>query len=170
MTPLNAERARRAILEHTERMAESAAAAGPGAAVPTTPKWTITDLVEHVGQTQHWTAEIIERRITDPAQLPTEVATLPTDPGEWPAWLSQSAQRVASAFSDEALDAPEFNPAGDERPGTRFWLTNVLNEAVVHGFDAANAANRPDDIDADIADVRVPHTRTPLGETLAAVR
>jgi hypothetical protein len=42
--------------------------------VPITPEWTITDLVEHVGRTQHWVAEIIERRITDPTQLPTETA------------------------------------------------------------------------------------------------
>ena len=74
MTELNAERSRRAIVEHTRRLAESAAAAGPDTAVPTTPKWTITDLVAHVGQTQHWVAEIIERRITDPTQLPKEMA------------------------------------------------------------------------------------------------
>src|SRR3954454_16656242 len=151
MTELNAEHARRAIVEHTRRLAESAAAAGPDAAVPTTPEWTITDLVEHLGQTQHWVAEIIERRITDPAQLPTDAAVLPTDPGEWPAWLSQSAQRVASACSDDALDAPVFNPAADERSGARFWLSSMLNEAVVQVFDAANAAGRPADIDADIA-------------------
>lgn len=30
-------------------------------------------------------------------------------------------------------------------------MTSMLNEAVVHGFDAANAADRPADIDADIA-------------------
>ena len=151
MTELNAEHARRAIIEHTRRLAESAAAAGPDAAVPTTPGWTITDLVEHVGQSQDWVAEIIERRITDPTQLPTEMAVLPTDPGEWQAWLSESALRVASACSDDALDAPVFNASGDERSGTRFWMSGALNEAVVHGFDAANAANRPSDIYADIA-------------------
>ncbi|HEY3610419.1 MAG TPA: maleylpyruvate isomerase family mycothiol-dependent enzyme [Pseudonocardiaceae bacterium] len=150
MTELNAEQARRAIVEHTQRLAGSAVAAGPDAAVPTAQGWTITDLVEHVGQSQNWVAEIIERRITDPTQLPTEMAVLPTDPREWPAWLSESAQRVASACSDDALDAPVFNPAGDERPGTRFWLSSALNEAVVHGFDAANAADRPADIDNDI--------------------
>ena len=48
--------------------------------MPTAPQWTITDLVEHVGQTQHWVAEIIERRITDPTQLPTEMAVLPDRP------------------------------------------------------------------------------------------
>ena len=91
MIELNAELARRAIVEHTRRLAESAAAAGPDAAVPTTPGWTISDLVAHVGQTQHWVAEIIERRIIDPTQLPSEMAVLPTDPREWQAWLSESA-------------------------------------------------------------------------------
>jgi uncharacterized protein (TIGR03083 family) len=151
MGELNAERARRAIVEHTRRLAESAVAAGPDAAVPTAPEWTVTDLVRHVGQTQHWTAEIIERRITDPTQLPTEYAVLPTDPVQWQAWLTEAGQRVADACSDDALDAPVFNAAGDERPGTRFWMSNVLNETVVHGFDAANAADRPADIDADVA-------------------
>ncbi|MEV6611673.1 maleylpyruvate isomerase family mycothiol-dependent enzyme [Kutzneria sp. NPDC051319] len=155
MTELNADHTRRAIVEHTRHLAESAAAAGPDVAVPTAPKWTIADLVEHVGQTQHWVAEIIERRITDPTQLPTELAVLPTDPREWQAWLSASAQRVASACSDDALDAPVFNAAGDERSGTRFWMASMLNEAVVHGFDAANAAGRPADIDADVAAVLI---------------
>src|SRR6185503_18498630 len=101
----------RAIVEHTRRLAESAAVAGPDAAVPTAPEWTIADLVEHVGQTQHWVAEIIERGITDPAQLPTEMAVLPADPSEWQAWLSEAAHRVARACSDDVLDAPVFNPA-----------------------------------------------------------
>ena len=70
MTELNAELARRAIIEHSRGLAESAAAAGPEAEVPTTPEWTIADLVEHVGQTHHWVAEIIERRITDPPSCP----------------------------------------------------------------------------------------------------
>src|SRR5262245_46479667 len=151
MTELNAEHARRAIVEHTRRLAVSAAAAGPDAAVPTAPEWTISDLVEHVGQTQNWVAELVERRITDPTQLPTEMAVLPTQPRAWQAWLSESAQRVTSACSDDALDAPVFNAAGDERSGTRFWMSSMLNEAVVHGYDAANAADRPDDIDADVA-------------------
>jgi hypothetical protein len=108
-------------------------------------------LVEHVGQTQHWVAEIIERRITDPAQLPAEMAVLPARPGEWARWLSQASQRVATACSDDALDAPIFNAAGDARSGTRFWLLSVLNEAVIHGFDAAAAAGETADVDADVA-------------------
>lgn len=74
---------------------------------------------------------------------------------QWQAWLSASARRVASACSEEALDAPVFNPAGDERSGARFWLVSVLNEAVVHGVDAATTAGRPIDIEADIASVLI---------------
>ena len=99
MTERHSERDRRAVIEHTRRLAEAVSVAGPDTAVPTTPGWTITDLVEHVGQTQHWVADIIERRITEPTQLPTECAVLPTDPREWQAWLSESATRGSPAVS-----------------------------------------------------------------------
>ncbi|GAB3974766.1 maleylpyruvate isomerase family mycothiol-dependent enzyme [Actinoallomurus acanthiterrae] len=151
MTELNADLARRAIVEHTRRLAESAVAAGPSAVVPTTPEWTVAELVKHVGQTQNWVAEIVERRITDPTRLPTELAEFPADPGRWQAWLTESAQRVANACSDEALVAPMFNASGDQRSGGRFWMSSMLNEAVVHGFDAATAANRPTEVDPDVA-------------------
>lgn len=157
MTELNPAHARRAIIEHTRYLADSAASAGPEAAVPTTPKWSIIDLVEHVGQTQHWTAEIIERRVTDPAQLPTEVPVIPTDPHQWGTWLSESAHRAAHACSDATLDAPVLNAAGDDRTGMQFWMGNLVNEAVIHGFDAAGAAGRPVDIDADLAAALVSH-------------
>jgi uncharacterized protein (TIGR03083 family) len=145
---LSAESVREAIVEYSGRLAGSAVVAGAGAAVPTAPEWTVADLVEHVGQTQHWVAEIIERRIVDPTQLPTEMAVVPSDPAEWQAWLAESAQRVADACSDEALVAPVFNAAGDERSGAQFWMTSMLNESVIHGFDAANAANTAGGADA----------------------
>lgn len=151
ITELNTERARQGIVEHSRRLGESAVAAGPATGVPTAPAWTIADLVAHVGQTQHWVAEIIERRITEPTLLPAEFAELPTDSDDWQAWLSASARRIVSACPDDALDAAVFNPAADDRSGTRFWLSTILNEAVIHGFDAANTAGRPVDIDADIA-------------------
>lgn len=155
MTKLNAARARQAITDHTQRLAEAAAAAGPDAPVPTTPGWTISNLVEHLGQTQNWVAEIIEKRVNDFTQFPTEYATLPEDPAEWQAWLSASAQRVTDACSDEAMTAPVLNAAGDERTGTEFWLSSSLNEAVIHGVDAALTAGHPTDIDADIAAVLI---------------
>ncbi|XVU21920.1 maleylpyruvate isomerase family mycothiol-dependent enzyme [Actinoplanes sp. CA-054009] len=148
MTELSPARARQAILDHTSRLAASATAAGPGAPVPTAPEWTVADLVAHLGQTQHWVADIVDQRVTDPAKLPTEMAELPATPAEWPSWLAESSERVTKAL---ALNVPIFNAAGDNRSGTEFWLSSMLNEAVVHGADAADAANRPTDVDPDIA-------------------
>jgi uncharacterized protein (TIGR03083 family) len=148
---LRAERCRQTLRDHTQRLAESAVAAGPEASVPTCPGWTVTNLVEHVGQTQHWVSEIVERRITDPAELPTEMAEPPAGPEAWSAWLSGSAARLAAACSDEALQAPVFNAAADNRNGAQFWLHSQLNEAVIHGFDAAAAAGHDYEVDADIA-------------------
>jgi uncharacterized protein (TIGR03083 family) len=137
---LSAERSRQALRRHTERLAESARAAGPDARVPTAPEWNAADLVEHLGHTQNWVAEILERRITDPTQLPTEMVAMPADPQAWSDWLVESSGRAAAAASDAALEAPVFNAAADERTGGQFWLHSLLNEAVVHGFDAAAAA------------------------------
>ena len=158
MSPeLSAERCRQALQDHTRQLAESALAAGAAASVPTCPGWTVTGLVEHVGQTLHWVSEIVERRITDPAELPTEVAELPADPQAWPAWLAEAAARAAAACSDAALEAPVFNAAGDHRTGARFWLHSLLNEAVVHGFDAAAAAGHDYNLDADVAADLITH-------------
>lgn len=148
---ISADRCRQALKDHTERLAERACEVGAEASVPTCPDWTVTNLVEHVGQTLHWVSEIVERRITDPARLPTEMAVLPADTAAWPVWLSEAAARAAAACSDEALDAPVFNPAGDDRTGTGFWLRSLLNEAVIHGADAAAAAGHHHDLDADVA-------------------
>ncbi|MFL6119221.1 maleylpyruvate isomerase family mycothiol-dependent enzyme [Actinophytocola sp.] len=152
MSPeLSAERCRQALLDHTRRLAECALAAGGDAAVPTCPEWTVAGLVQHVGQTQRWVSELIERRVTDPSELPTEMAEPPAEPQAWPAWLSDAAARAAAACSDAALEASVFNAAGDNRTGAQFWLHSLLNEAVVHGFDAAVAAGHDYDLDADIA-------------------
>jgi MDMPI C-terminal domain/Mycothiol maleylpyruvate isomerase N-terminal domain len=175
---LSAERSRRAVKRHTERLAESARAAGPDAPVPTAPDWNAAELVEHLGHTQNWVAEILERRITDPTKLPTEMVAMPADPQSWPDWLGESSGRAAAAASDAALEAPVFNAAGDERTGGQFWLHSLLNEAVIHGFDAAaaeagTAAAAADtyDIDADVAaELITNHLAMLTSPTWAALR
>ena len=116
MTELNADRARRAIVEYTRRLAESAAAAGPDAAVPTAPEWTVSDLVEHVGQTQHWVAESIERRITDPAHCPWTWPYSPPTPamaGGAVGVRERVATRAPMTRSTRRCSTPR-----DERSGT----------------------------------------------------
>jgi hypothetical protein len=175
---LSAERSRRAVLDHTSRFAEDARSAGPDAPVPTASEWTARDLVEHLGQTQNWVAEILERRITDPMQLPTEMAMVPEDPGSWPDWLGASARRATWAASDATLGADVFNAAGDDRTGGQFWLHSLVNEAVVHGFDAAAAAAGSGEVpatsfavDADVsAELITNHLAMPTSPTWATLR
>ena len=114
---MTAERRRQALRAHTERLAAYVAAAASDADVPTCPGWTVADLVAHVGQTLHSVSEIIERRIVDPTQLPMEMAAVPSEPGDWPAWLSAGWCAAAAACSDEALEAPVFNAAADDSHG-----------------------------------------------------
>lgn len=137
---LSAQSARQAVESHTIRLAESVRIAGPEAQVPTVPDWKVAALVEHLGQSQRWVAEILEQRIPDPSQLPTQIEAMPADPDSWRTWLGEGAARAAAAASDSALEAPVWNAAGDERTGGQFWLHSLLNEAVIHGFDAAAAA------------------------------
>lgn len=168
---LSAERCRQALQDHTRQLAECAGSAGSEASVPTCPGWTVTNLVEHVGQTLHWVSEIVERRVTDPSGLPTDAAELPAEPQAWPAWLSDAAARAAAACSDTALKASVFNAAGDDRTGAQFWLHSLLNETVVHGFDAAAAAGHDHDLDADVAaDLITNHLAMLTSPTWAAQR
>ncbi|MGH3504350.1 MAG: maleylpyruvate isomerase family mycothiol-dependent enzyme, partial [Nocardioidaceae bacterium] len=97
----------------------------------------LSQLVEHVGQTQYWVASIVEDRVADPSQLPTWSAALPADQDAWAAWLAQGASRLAAACADAGNGAPVWNPAGDSRSGTRFWLRRVLAETIIHRADAA---------------------------------
>ena len=120
MIELPLERYGQALVDQTAQLAETARRAAVDAPVPTCPEWTLRQLVEHIGQTQHWVASIVEKRVSDPSQLPTSVAALPADRDAWASWLAEGASQLAAACVDAGADAPVWNPANDGRSGTRF--------------------------------------------------
>ena len=65
---LTLERYGQALVDQTAKFAETAYQATVDAPVPTCPEWTSSQLVEHVGQTQHWVASIVEQRVSDPSR------------------------------------------------------------------------------------------------------
>ena len=67
------------------------------------------------------------------------------------AWLTEGASRLAGAFADAGIDAPVWNPSGDSRSGTQFWLRRVFAETVIHRADAAATADVAYDVDAELA-------------------
>jgi uncharacterized protein (TIGR03083 family) len=140
-----------ALVEQTEQFADTASRAAAETPVPTCPDWTLSQLVEHVGQTQHWVASIVATRASDPSQLPTTYATLPVDQDAWAPWLAEGASLLAAACVEAGEDAPVWNPAGDGRSGIQFWLPRVLAETIVHRADAAATADVAYQLDAELA-------------------
>ena len=151
MMELTLEQHGQALVDQTAQFAETVRRATTDAPVPTCPEWTLSQLVEHVGQTQHWVASIVEDQVSDPSQLSTSVAALPADQDAWASWLAEGASRLAVACLDADADAPVWNPAGDGRSGTRFWLRRTLCETIIHRADAAATAGVAYHLDAELA-------------------
>ena len=151
MIELTLERYGQALVDQTAQFAETVRGAPADAPVPTCPGWTVGQLVEHLGQTQYWVASIVEKRVSDPAQLPVSSAALPADQDAWASWLAEAASLLAAACLDAGADAPVWNPAGDGRSGTRFWLRRILCETIIHRADAASAAGVAYQLDAELA-------------------
>lgn len=151
MIELTLERYGQALVDQTAQFAETAHRAAVDAPVPTCPGWTLSQLVEHVGQTQHWVGSLVEKRVSDPSQGPTSVSALPADRDAWASWLAEGASLLAAACVDAGADAPVWNPAGDARSGTRFWLPRVLAETIIHRADAAATADVAYRLDAELA-------------------
>ncbi len=111
----------------------------------------MSQLVEHLGQTTYWVAQIVETPVSDPSQVPTSYEALPADQDAWASWLAEGASRLAVASVDAGTDAPVWNPAGDGRSGTRFWLRRTLCETIIHRADAAATAGVAYRLDAELA-------------------
>src|SRR5215207_11044125 len=72
-----------------ERFAAVIREADPATPVPTCGRWTLADLVQHIGQIHRWAAAIVAelsrtRHSRRKADLP-----LPADPASWPGWLAE---------------------------------------------------------------------------------
>lgn len=55
----------------------------------------------------------------------------------------RGATRLATACADAGSDAPVWNPTGDVRSGTRFWLRRTLCETIIHRADGAVTVQGP---------------------------
>lgn len=152
---LTLERYCAALEDQTARLAGTVADVAADAPVPTCPEWTVAELVEHIGQTQQFVASIVADRVSDPSQLSTSFSALPAEQDAWGAWLSEGVTRLVGAFAEAGIEAQVWNPSGDDRTGTQFWLRRVLAETIIHRADAAAAADTIYELDADLAAVVV---------------
>ena len=96
---------------------------------------------------------------------------MPTEPGDWPAWLSERCCPCGRGLLRRGARGARVRRRSRRSHGGEFWLSSLLNETVIHGADAAYAAGRDVDVDADIAaDLITNHLAMLTSPTWAAQR
>jgi uncharacterized protein (TIGR03083 family) len=139
-----------AFLHHLQTDGPALAAvakADPAAAVPTCPKWTLADLLAHVGGAHHWAEETVRTRATEF----TPFVKPPKDFDAVCAWYDEGLDQLVRTLSAVDPDEPVWNfqalgvaPAG-------FWQRRMAHETAVHRWDAENANGSAAPIDAPMA-------------------
>jgi uncharacterized protein (TIGR03083 family) len=129
------------VVEQTSTFADWVDGKDAAAPVPTCPKWTLTDLVDHVSATQRMVAMLVGERMTEPSEAFARYVPAPTDSGQWRAWMTDAAAEAQQAFESVADDTPVWDPSGGAA-GVAFWSRRLVGEACVHRADAAGALGR----------------------------
>jgi uncharacterized protein (TIGR03083 family) len=125
------------LARDSDALADAAAAAGPDAAVPTCPGWTVEDLLRHCAGGDRWARTIVETgsREHAPRDLPPDA---PTGADLVP-YFREGAKALVDtlAAADPGASVWTFSPADRT---ARFWYRRRAQESAVHRFDAQSAA------------------------------
>lgn len=116
----------------------NAASAGLDAAVPTTPGWTVRDLVRHAGATLRWASAALGGG--DGSR--NEAAAL-ADVGQYPDlldWLDEAAVGTLNDLVSTPAESEAFFFLGHAPKSRReAWAQFLAHELTVHGIDAMSA-------------------------------
>lgn len=117
-------------------LGEAAGRAGLDARVPSCPKWTVSDLVGHVGSVHRWVAGLVVRG-NDSTPEPFR----PLDPGPDPLrWFTDGLAAVVRTLSDLEPGLPAWNFSPPAPKVALFWSRRSAHETAVHRWDAELAA------------------------------
>jgi uncharacterized protein (TIGR03083 family) len=128
---------------------EAAAAAGPGAKVPTCPAWDVTKLVVHQGMVHRWAAANLRGETghdTAASRAEGEAAASLLD------WYSHGLAALDGTLRATPEDAKATVFLRDAPPPRRFWARRQAHETTIHSVDAISAVCRrwPTASDVDI--------------------
>jgi uncharacterized protein (TIGR03083 family) len=123
--------------------------AGPDAAVPSCPGWTVADLTAHLTSLLHWVREVVPRGTTERPDQRVTPETLP----EWPEALDALRRELTGTI--ETLDAVDAeHPAWNWAPQPKtaaFWQRRMAHEISVHRWDVQQAVGRAVPIETKLA-------------------
>jgi uncharacterized protein (TIGR03083 family) len=125
-----------ALREALDGFVDHAHRAGLEARVPTTPGWTVRELVAHQGMVHRWATAMVQGTRVDADSLVAEGLASP-DPV---LWLREGGHRLITALQEapEDLEAPVF--LNDAPAPRRFWARRQCHETTIHSVDALAAA------------------------------
>jgi uncharacterized protein (TIGR03083 family) len=132
----------------------TALVADPSAGVPSTPDWTIADLVWHLGEVHWFWATDIELRASDPEQVEASKPARPADYADTMAWGRSQLDRMVGLLESTPDDVPVWTWALNESDRTAgFIRRHQVQETAVHRWDLQSAARNidPDPIDSEAA-------------------
>ncbi|MBM7857802.1 maleylpyruvate isomerase family mycothiol-dependent enzyme [Lentzea nigeriaca] len=141
------------IVNQTDLLVSALNGADLGIQVPSCPDWTVNQLLRHVGNAFRWTDEMIRERWpeADPARgMSLDVSAYAGETAaELGPWLADSAASLASAL--QAVEPDEMIATLGGHPGPRLWSRRMMQETVVHRWDAVNALGVPFELDPAVA-------------------
>ena len=125
-----------ALREALDAFVDHAGSAGMDTRVPTTPEWTVRELVAHLGMVHRWATSWIVGVRTDPGSARTEGLEA-DDPV---VWLRSGGHRLLKALEEAPVDL-DTRVYLNHAPAPRlFWARRQCHETTIHSVDALSAA------------------------------
>jgi uncharacterized protein (TIGR03083 family) len=106
-----------------------------GAAVPTCPGWTVTDLVRHLGSVYRRTTNRVATGNADESWGPIVVPDGTPGDEQVVAWFDNEFAAMDATLDGLDPDLPAWNWAPQARTAT-FWFRRMSHETAVHRWDA----------------------------------
>ncbi|MCP2245614.1 TIGR03083 family protein [Lentzea aerocolonigenes] len=141
------------IIHQTSLLVSSLDGADLGVQVPSTPDWTLNQLIRHVGLAHRWTDLMIRERVAEIPYDRNEAQQLDSYVGEKTSevvpWLVEGAKSLSEALSE--VDPDEMIAVLGGHPGPRVWSRRMTHETVLHRWDVTNALGVPFELDPEVA-------------------
>jgi uncharacterized protein (TIGR03083 family) len=152
MTPLDHDRYCDEVVTQTGLLRELVAGADLSLTVPTTPDWTLAELLRHIGGNllSVETAVRTGTAVTEPEeQVPDHAGPPGDDPAALDAWLSEAAGRFAGTLRKAGpnIEAQVWMV----RWPTAAWARRAAHDLVVHRADAAGTVGATYTVAPDMA-------------------
>lgn len=116
-----------------------------GKQVPSTPDWTVNQLLRHLGHAHRWADEMIREKLPEIDLTRNRAQDVAAYAGETTAelgpWLMEGASSLSAAL--QAVDPNEMIASIGGHPGPRMWSRRMANETVIHRWDVVNALGMP---------------------------